>query len=209
MVLAERARVGREIHDTLLQSLVGLGLQMEDLADELNAPIGVLKRRLMEMRRQVEHYVGEAQQSIWDLRSPAMDTTDLATAIRERAERITKDSGIAFELLTTGSPRPLPSHVQRQVLRIAQEAVVNAVRHASPTKITVEMTFEGDAVHLRVTDNGHGFNPEMPTPSGESHWGMSIMRERVEQIGGRFSVSSAPNRGTRIEIVAPAPAEVA
>jgi len=84
------------------------------------------------------------------------------------------------------------------------EAVVNAVRHAQATKIRMELTYERDSVRLRVTDNGHGFNPEAVYAHGESHWGLSIMRERAEQMGGRFTVASAPDRGTSIEIIAPA-----
>ncbi len=88
-------------------------------------------------------------------------------------------------------------------MRIAQEAVVNAVRHAQPRNVRMDLHYHGDAVQLSVVDDGHGFNPDVPHGSGDSHWGLSIMRERAEQIGARFSVSSGPERGTRIELIAP------
>ncbi len=204
VVLAERARVGREIHDTLLQSLVGMALQLDTLADQADAsPSGTMRQELSRLRRQVEHYIGEAQESIWDLRSPVHEPGDLPSSLRQRAERATGSANVRFEFALQGIPRPLPMRVHQQVLRIAQEAVVNAVRHAHPGRIRMDLLYDADAVHLSVVDDGHGFNPEVPHGSGDSHWGLSIMRERAEQIGARFSVSSGPERGTRIDLVAP------
>lgn len=204
VVLAERARVGREIHDTLLQSLVGMALQLDTLADEAEAaPPGAVKDELSRLRRQVEHYIGEAQQSIWDLRSPGHEPGDLPSSLRERAERVIGGTHVAFDFSVTGTPRPLPAHTQQQVLRIAQEAIVNAVRHAHPTVVRMNLHYGPEGVQLAVSDDGQGFNPDTPHPSGESHWGLSIMRERAIQIGARFSVSSGPGSGTRVELVIP------
>lgn len=204
VVLAERARVGREIHDTLLQSLVGMALQLDTLADETDArPPASMKQELSRLRRQVEHYIGEAQQSIWDLRTPRSEPEYLPTSLRERAERIIGGTHVALDFTVTGTPWPLPAHTQQQVLRIAQEAVVNAVRHAHPSLVRMNLHYATDGVHLSVSDDGHGFNPEVPHPSGESHWGLSIMRERATQIGARFTVSSGPGSGTRVELVVP------
>jgi signal transduction histidine kinase/ligand-binding sensor domain-containing protein len=202
-VLAERARVGREIHDTLLQSLVGTALEIDNLSTELNKPRKAIKEELDRIRRQVDHYIGEAQQFIWDLRSPDLEESDLAATLRERLERITAASNLAFHFVTVGTPRRLPAHVQRQVVRIAQEAVVNAVRHAAASELRVELSYLDEAVHVRVVDNGRGFDLDAKQPSGKSHWGLSIMRERAEQIGGTFSISSGPDGGTAIHLRAP------
>jgi signal transduction histidine kinase/ligand-binding sensor domain-containing protein len=206
LVLAERARVGREIHDTLLQSLVGMALQLDNLSSQLESPAASLKNEISRMRRQVEHYIEEAQQSIWELRAPRSENRDLPSMLREQGQRITENTGVAFTFTTTGSPRNVAPHVQQQVLRMAQEAVVNAVRHGHPTEVRMELVYEEAAVHLRVADNGHGFDPDHPASDGGGHWGLSIMRERAAQIGGSFAVSSAPDRGTLIDIVAPAEA---
>lgn len=204
VVLAERARVGREIHDTLLQSLVGMALQLDTLADETDAtPPAAMKQELSRLQRQVEHYIGEAQQSIWDLRTPGHEPQDLPSSLRERAERIIGGTHVALDFSVTGTPRPLPAHTQQQVLRIAQEAVVNAIRHAHPTLVRLVLHYGPEGVQLSVSDDGRGFDPEVPHPSGESHWGLSIMRERALQIGARFSVSSGPGTGTRVELVIP------
>lgn len=202
-VLGERARVGREIHDTLLQSLVGMALQLDTLAEEAEQHPSTVKDGLGRIRRQVEHYIGEAQQSIWELRSPRLESADLAGRLRERAEPVLRDAGIAFDFSVSGGVRNIASHVDQQIMRIGMEAVVNAVRHAHARTVRMELIYEGDSVRLRVVDDGHGFNPEAIRPDGDSHWGLSIMRERAEQVGGRFAVASAPDRGTSIEIVAP------
>src|SRR5262249_29455174 len=149
---------------------VGMGFQLDTVA-KTDDP-AVLKEEIKHIRQQVQHYVGEAQQSIWDLRSPRPETGDLATRLRERAERILHQAGIGFDFVIVGSPRPLPAHVEQQILRIGMEAVVNAVRHAQASNIRMEVTYERDSVRLRVTDNGHGFNPDAVFAHGESHWGL-------------------------------------
>ncbi len=206
VVLAERARVGREIHDTLLQSLVGMALQLDNLSSQLDAPAPSLQEELARMRRQVEHYIEEAQQSIWELRAPRGESRDLASMLRECGERLTGNTGVRFAFSTTGTPRRVARRVEQQILRIAQEAVVNAVRHGQPQEVRMALAYEEKAVRLRVADDGRGFDTHTAGAQVEGHWGMSIMRERAEQIGGSFAVSSAPDHGTRIDIVAPAEA---
>ncbi len=206
LVLAERARVGREIHDTLLQSLVGLALQLDTLSDEVQtAPPTTLRGSLVRLRRQVEHYIGEAQQSIWDLRSPSTTHDDFPTSLRERGERITSAAGVALDFSQAGTVRPLPPPLERQLLQIAQEAVVNAVRHAAPRRVQLGVRFDQASLHLSVRDDGHGFDLHVPPESGRRHWGLSIMRERADQVGAHFSIVSEPGRGTQVEVTAPLP----
>jgi signal transduction histidine kinase len=90
------------------------------------------------------------------------------------------------------------------LLRIGQEAVVNAVRHARPRSVSVSLDFEPAHLTLRVVDDGQGFEPaRMPASGGNGHYGLTSMRERAEQAGGRLSVESAPGRGTHIEATVP------
>jgi signal transduction histidine kinase len=83
------------------------------------------------------------------------------------------------------------------------EAVVNAMRHAQAVHVRMDLVFERSTVRLRVTDDGHGFNPDAVRADASGHWGLSIMRERAEQVGGRLSIMSTPERGTSIEVTAP------
>ncbi len=200
-VLGERARVAREIHDTLLQSLVGMALQLDTVA-HTEEPAG-LQEEVGRIRRQVQDAIGEAQRSIRDLRAPRAEARDLVTRLRESAGPMLEHAGITFELAVTGTPRPLKPAVEQQLMRIGMEAVVNAMRHAQAGRVRMELVFERSTVRLRVTDDGHGFNPDAVHADAEGHWGLSIMRERAEQVGGRLSIMSTPERGTSIEVTAP------
>lgn len=203
MVLAERARVAREIHDTLLQSLVGAAVQLDNVASELGPSLGSVKEELGRMRRQMEDYIGEAQRSIRDLRSPILHTRDLATALRETGESVTSGTAVQLQYKVAGTPQPVSSRVQHQLLRIAHEGIVNAVRHAKVTQVRMELLYNRDSVRVRVADDGCGFEPNQTTQRDSDHWGLTIMRERAEHLGGTLTVTSAPGRGTTVEAEAP------
>lgn len=204
LLLGERARLSREIHDTLLQSLVGIALQFDAMANEPDATSDARKERFVRMRKQVEEYIREARQSIWDLRSPKLKSQDLVTALRESGERAAGNAGVSFALSVSGSPRRLPARVEEQVLRIGQEAVVNAIRHASPAQVSVELEFANTRLVLRVHDDGRGFEPtQVASSNGNGHYGLTSMRERAEGVGGTLRVESAPGRGTHIEAAVP------
>src|SRR5262249_1268773 len=103
-VLAERARIAREIHDTLLQSLVGVAVQFNTLSNEVETSPASASEHLTRLRRQIEMYIREARRSIWDLRSPTLEGTDLAVALRQEAERILSDTSLRLEFRVTGTP---------------------------------------------------------------------------------------------------------
>jgi signal transduction histidine kinase/ligand-binding sensor domain-containing protein len=206
LLIGERARLSREIHDTLLQSLVGVALQFDAMANDPDPSAERQRSRFVRMRKQVEEYIREARQSIWDLRSPKLEGQDLVTALREAGERATSSSGIGFSLTVNGLPRRYPMRAEEQILRIGQEAVVNAVRHAQAEQVAVELDFDDARLTLRVSDDGKGFDPAIVTGNGNGHYGLTSMRERAENAGGRLTVDSAIGRGTRIEATVPAAA---
>jgi signal transduction histidine kinase len=206
LVLAERARLSREIHDTLLQSLVGVALRFDAISNSLDSSSSAARHQLVRIRRHVEAYIREARQSIWDLRSPVLETHDLATALRDFGKRAAAATSVRFTAAVTGTPRRCSAKVENQLLRIGQEAITNAVRHAHATRITLEVRFEEHAVTLRVSDDGRGFEYEYPTHDTENHYGLTTMRERAEELGGRFTLATAVGRGTAVETVVPIPA---
>lgn len=201
LVLAERARVAREIHDTLLQSLAGISLQFHDVSSEIDGSPQTAKTHLERLRRYVEMNMREARQSIWDLRSPMLQTRDLAAALREHGESITAGTSVRFDLTVSGTPRARLRRVEEALLRIGQEAVINAVRHARATRVQLDLRYDDEAVTLRAFDDGCGFESNAPETSAVQHWGLAIMRERAKQIGGHFRVLSTPGKGTEVEIV--------
>src|SRR5262249_54491064 len=146
LVLGERVRLSRELHDTLLQSLVGVALEFDAVSKSLDASPATARERVIKIREHVEEYIREARRSIWSLRSQALETGDLLVALRESAERATADHSVDFRFNVSGPPRRPPSSVEHQLLRIGQEAVLNAVRHSSARHITMDVGFTDDNI---------------------------------------------------------------
>ncbi len=207
LLIGERARLSRELHDTLLQSLVGIALQFDALANDPQFTSSDLQRtEFVRMRRRVEEYIREARQSISDLRSPRLDTQDLATALREAAEREVSGRPIELRLEQHGVPRAYPAAFEDQLLKIGREAIVNAARHSRAGQISIELDVDDASVTLRVTDNGTGFDPRMQaSPHTAAHYGLTSMRERAEDLGGRLTIESMSGKGTRVEATIPLP----
>jgi signal transduction histidine kinase/ligand-binding sensor domain-containing protein len=202
LLLGERARLSREIHDTLLQSLVGVALQCDALASDVDSQ-SPARQRFVRLRKDIEEHIREARQAIYDLRSPKLEHCDLPTALSDAGQRAVASRPIGFRLAVTGIQQPYPPRVTEQLLRIGQEAVINAVRHARPTEIQVAIHYESLSIHLNVADNGCGFDPERVNSNGHDHYGLAGMKERAEQMGGTFSVVSAAEAGTQITVTAP------
>jgi signal transduction histidine kinase len=202
LLLGERVRLSREIHDTLLQSLVGVTLQLDQIANDLDGPADTTRNQFVRMRKQVEEYIREARQSIWNLRSSVLDRCDLATALRQTGERAA-DNAVAFDFSVSGDARRFESTVEEQVLRIGQEAVTNAIRHAQAQRIRMELQYGESDVTLRVSDDGRGFDTAGMGDNKDDHWGVMSMRERAETVGGVFRISSTTGEGTLIETVVP------
>ena len=204
-VLEERARMGREIHDTLLQGLVGVAVQFKVIGDQVQASPDAARERLERLRKLVEHYITETRQSIWDLRSPVLEKSDLATALREAGQTLTADKDMRFELIVRGKPYPCPPKVEEQLLRVGREALSNAVRHAHPNRVKAELIYQRDSVRLRITDDGRGFDLNDPGFTAGAHWGLTSMRERAQQINAELQLASVPGKGTELDLVVPAP----
>ncbi len=204
LALAERARLSREIHDTLLQSLVGVTLQFDAIANTLGPSSTTAKEQLIRIRREVEAYIRDARQSISDLRSPLLEAGDLMTVLKAFGKRtIGGDNAVRFITSVTGTPRQYSPKVDNQLLRIGQEAIVNAVRHAHASRILLEVRFEKLAVTLRVSDDGRGFESASSEVESDQHYGLTTMRERAQELGGQLTVVSTPGAGTVVEAIVP------
>jgi signal transduction histidine kinase len=209
LVFAERARVSREIHDTLLQSLAAIGVELETIATELDSSQTPAREGLRRLRRQVGHCLREARESILELRNNSMKPRALVDSLRELAENTTRSKGVTTEFSTTGRPQSSTADAEMQLLRIAQESVRNAVRHGRATQVQIALSFEDDRIRLRISDDGRGFVPdehEAVRGNGE-HLGLLTMRERAARIRGRIDIISSPGRGTTIETSVPVMSE--
>ena len=143
------------------------------------------------------------------LRSPEMVTlvrgldrhATLADALRDMAEDATSLGAVQIDVVVKGRPVEFGHNIAHHLLRIAQEATNNAIRHGHPNRVTIELDHEGDAVTLRVRDDGCGFTQDTHvTDSTRDQWGLINMQERAERVGGRLDVVSSPGRGTTVEV---------
>jgi signal transduction histidine kinase/ligand-binding sensor domain-containing protein len=199
ILLSERARLGREIHDTLLQGLVAIALQFDSLAYDL-APTPHLQGRFLRLRDRVEEYIREARRSIWDLHTQPRHRS-LVESLRRAGEFATDGRPIAFTLQVQGTPCPCPPRLEEQVVRIAQEAALNAVRHADPHLLRIDLMYDDDSLTLKVADDGRGF--DSGEAGGAGHYGITSMQERTRSVGGALTLVSTPGRGTEVIAVLP------
>ena len=170
----------REMHDTLLQSLVGVALQFDAIARNLGPSSSAAREQPFVSRRQVETYIKEARQSIWDLRSPFFEALgfDPRSGSRRQCRR---DKRINFHVTVTGTAVRGSAHVGDQLLRIGQEAISNAVRHAEAEHIQLDLAYDEQSTTLRVSDDGRGFDIVNWSRDTGRHFGLTTMRERAEQ----------------------------
>jgi signal transduction histidine kinase len=149
-------------------------------------------------RNMTRRSVSEARRSVWELRSHLLEKSDLPSALAEAANLMAPRSGAVISVQTSGAPFKLPLHVESNFLRIAQEALTNALKHAQARHIDVFLSYEQDKVRLRVNDDGIGFERESTPAVYTSHFGLMDMSERTEKMGGSFSLVSTLGRGTEI-----------
>ena len=198
--LAERTRLSREIHDTMLQSLAGIALQVQAIARQCAPEAAEQQSRLVTLRRQVEEYMREARQAVQNLRSPMLEACGLPGALEEIGRR-TVAPPARFEI-SADAPAGVSAATEGELLRIAQEAIANAARHAAATTIRVDLHQEPGLIRLRVTDDGRGFDAGAMLSAGTAHYGLTGMQERAARIGGRLTVTSS-TAGTVVEATAP------
>ncbi len=202
-VLAERNRIAREIHDNLAQEMSGISVQLEVVSRTMPHGAEAARTHLDRARLQVRHGIAEARRYVWNLRSPALDNNDLPTALSETARRLTNETEIQAQVEVNGTFRPLARLVEDNLLRIGQEAMNNAVKHAQAQRIFVNLVFDARRVQLSVRDDGQGFDNQLAGNGRSGHFGLIGMRERAEQIGGTLSIHSTAGSGT--EVVADVP----
>ncbi len=206
LILGERVRVSREIHDTLLQSLVGLALQLDAISNDVDNVPSKTRAHFVHLRKQIEEYIREARQSIWNLRSPSLNRGNLAAALRDAGEHVTSGRHTQFALTVSGTPRQCPPKIEQHLLRIGREAVTNAVRHARANEVRVHLGYDEGSIVLRVSDDGRGFEvPRIGAQEGLSHYGLIGMKERADEVGGAMTISSSANHGTELTTVVPLP----
>lgn len=199
--LEERERIAREFHDTLEQELVGLMLRLDAASSKVTEP---KPRELLDgARRLVQGVQAGARSLVWNLRQPALNVATLPEAIAETVADLRE--GRRIEVQTEGETRRLPGLIEHELLRVAQEAVTNAVKHGHAPHIEVSLAFHPSEVRLRVIDDGCGFDPDRDGAK-PGHFGLIGMRERMKKLGGDFAIESRAGGGTTLSATVPLPA---
>ncbi len=205
LVLEERARLAREIHDTLAQGFVGISSQLDAVAMILPEGSGKARQFLDLARKMARHSLTEARRAVLDLRASVLEGRDLAAALNSGAQMWVAGSGVDVEVDITGQSRSLPEEMEQHLLRIAQEAVTNVVKHSGASKICVKLHTEARKIYLRIADNGKGFEQQEAFSAVGGHFGLIGMRERAERLGGELRLASHPGEGTELEVTVPLP----
>jgi signal transduction histidine kinase/ligand-binding sensor domain-containing protein len=197
--VAERARLSREIHDTMLQSLAGIALQVQAIARGSLPQASEQRSQLLALRREVEEHIREARQAVQNLRSPMLEAYGLAGALTEICRRTvarpTRFDVSADQITSTEA-------TEGELLRIGQEAITNAARHAGATHIRVDLRQEPEVIRVRVTDDGRGFDVAAVMSAGSGRYGLLGMQERAARLGGRLTITSSAS-GTVVEAKVP------
>jgi len=200
-VLAERSRMAREIHDTLTQDFVGTSLQLDLISQQLSrGKVEFAMEQVKRTRQLVTEGLDEARRSIWELR--ANNSQD---SLPTRLTRVVEREQFAVlkpRLHIGGAYREVEARVERELLRVAQEALTNVLHHARATEVSVDLHYSSDTLMLTIADNGVGFSVDEGIGK-IGHYGLLGMRERASLIDGTLEISSEPGHGTKLTLRAP------
>jgi signal transduction histidine kinase len=197
-MLDERARMAREIHDTIAQGLAGIVMQLQALDRAQDDP-PEWRRHSAAAIQLARESLAEARRSVDALRPAALETGRLSDALSDVAARWSGLHGLPVEVTTTGAVAPLSPDAEFALLRTAQEALANVAKHADASRIGLTLSYLGDTVALDVRDDGRGFDPA----GSSAGFGLVAMRERIEQLAGTLQVESEPGGGTAVSASVP------
>lgn len=198
--LAERMRIARDLHDTLIQGFSGVTMQMQALASRLKN--ATEKEALREVIDDAGRCLREARQTVIGLRHAPESSTGFVDSLTRVARQLTETHPVELKLQLPGSLGPMPSEVEYNLLKIAQESIVNVIKHANATTLVVSLDSQGGRLKLTIADNGKGLSQPLETaPMG--HYGLIGMSERAHHIDGTLAIDSRPGHGTTITVVLP------
>jgi len=207
--VAERTRIARELHDTLLQSFQGVLLRLQILSQVLRERPTEAQQTLDRTIDQVAEAITEGRDAVQGLRESTVQTNDLARAVHALGEELAanpaNNGSAAFRVTVEGEPRDLHPILRDEIYRIAAEALRNAFRHAQARQIEVEIRYDDEQFRLRVRDDGKGMDTSVVArQTSAGHYGLPGMRERATLIGGDLTLWSEVNAGTEVELCIPA-----
>lgn len=198
---AERDRIARELHDTLLQGMQGLILKLHALM--VKTPGGVIPAdALAPILDRADAVLTEGRDKVHNLRAPELLERGLGPALQHCGDELSVQTGLEFCLTVRGERRTLHPDCEYDVYRIGAEALSNAFRHSGGTRVTLVLAYDGDALVLSVADNGSGIPAGVLRHGRTGHYGLAGMRERSEQAGGTLEIGGSEGATIRLRIPA-------
>ena len=199
-VVDERERIGKDLHDGIIQSLYAISLSLEDVPEIMSDDQDEAVSRVDRAIDNLNAAIADLRQFVVGLRPEHVDRTDFIGLIATLADQVRRDGVIAVDLDLPKERVDLPAHARGEILQIAREALSNTARHGHATRANVALRREGGALRLELADDGSGFDPSVHAPAG--HHGLANMRDRAEGLGGSFDIQSGPT-GTTIIVTVP------
>jgi signal transduction histidine kinase len=200
-VVEERNRLARDLHDSVVQKLFGVVLAAQSAATLLDRSPAGAREQVERVQGLAQDAIGELRSLVFQLRPAAIETEGLAAALGKHVEVLRRVHRLRVDLDVSGSARLRPG-IDEELFKIAQEALQNALKHAAAERLEVRLDERADAVALRVTDDGVGFEPDDPARRSR-RLGLTSMEERAQALGSTLSIASAPGRGTTISLEVP------
>ena len=199
--LAERTRIAQELHDTFLQGLLSVSMQLQVAVDQLpdNSPARATMNHVLEVMGPV---IEEGRNTIRGLRSSIENPNDLTSSLSRIPQELGKP-GVDFHVVVEGAPLPLRPAVRDEVYHIGREALVNAFRHSGANSIDLHLEYAPSQLRILVHDDGRGIDPQVLHSGRDGNRGLSGMRERAEKIGARVKILSRAGGGTEVEFRLP------
>jgi signal transduction histidine kinase len=202
-IVAERNRLARELHDSVSQKLFALVLSAETAATLLERDAGAAREQVAALGPLAQEAQRELRELIFELRPPSLSEEGLAATLRKEVDVLQRVHEREIELRITGAARPGPA-AEENVLRIAQEALHNALKHAGPGRIELRMETRDGRLLVTVADSGAGFDPD-EAGLRSRRLGLTSMEERARALGGTLAISSTPGEGTTVTLELPCP----
>ncbi|MEM9809429.1 MAG: GAF domain-containing sensor histidine kinase, partial [Cyanobacteria bacterium P01_D01_bin.56] len=200
-ILGERNRLAREIHDTLAQAFGGVIMQLQAADYFLDSRPDTAWNHVQMAQKLSQDGLDKARRSVWTLYLESTEYEDLTEAIRQFIAEKQTNTTTAIDLHIDGTPYSLKPELGLNLLRIAQEAIVNALRHAQASLITVSLSYTPDHLRLTISDDGQGFSTEAPS----NGFGLIGMQQRANKIAAQLQLTSQPQRGTQITVTLGSP----
>jgi len=206
LLARERERIGRDLHDGIIQSIYAAGLHLDEASVALDRDAEVPRARIRTVLDELERIGDEIRTTIFDLRSASLDTQDAEEIVRAVADELRANTLVGLTVEVRGAWRPtLDAEQAEQLRQVVHEAFSNILRHARAANVSARLTFARERLQLEIADDGIGFNPDDAAGAeGQGRaQGLGNMRKRAELLGAQLDLQSAPGQGTRLSLTMP------